>query len=138
MDARIVAGAVSVGAALTLTLTGSTAFAGEPDHPVSADGAFAAAGSATDAFTYDQALVPAGATASVHATYTGDGRTVVTLHVRGLLPNRDYGAHAHRNACAASPAAAGGHYQNVQDPVQPSTDPAFANPSNEIWLDLMT
>jgi len=35
-------------------------------------------------------------------------------------------------------AAAGPHFQNVLDPVVPSVDPAYANPTNEIWLDLTT
>ena len=38
----------------------------------------------------------------------------------------------------ASGAAAGPHFQNDVDPVTPSTDPAYANPANEIWLDFTT
>ena len=37
---------------------------------------------------------------------------------------------------------AGPHFQNQVDPAaapgKPSTDPAYANPQNEIWLDLRT
>ncbi|GAA5018830.1 hypothetical protein [Actinopolymorpha pittospori] len=36
------------------------------------------------------------------------------------------------------PADAGPHVQWREDPVQPSTDPRFANPRNEIWLDFTT
>jgi len=59
-----------------------------------------------------------------------------------LLPNRGYAAHAHVNACGATGAAAGPHFQHHIDPAatpqQPSSDPVYANPSNEIWLDLRT
>ncbi len=82
--------------------------------------------------------VPAGASARVQAIANGAGNTVITLHVRGLKPNTEYGSHAHRNACGATGAAAGPHFQHVVDPVQPSTDPAYANPRNEIWLDFTT
>jgi Cu-Zn family superoxide dismutase len=89
------------------------------------------------AVTYDQALVPVGSTAVVDAT-EGDGRTTVTLDVTGLEPNRRYGAHAHTKACGATGADAGPHFQLTPDPVQPSVDPAYANPRNEVWLDLTT
>lgn len=82
--------------------------------------------------------VPAGAHARVQAVANAAGNLVVTLHVRGLRPNTEYGAHAHQNACGATGAAAGPHFQHVVDPVQPSTNPAYANPRNEIWLDLTT
>ena len=84
------------------------------------------------------AAVPVGATARVQAVANAAGNTVITLHVRGLAPNTEYGAHAHQNACGATGAAAGPHYQRVVDPVQPSTNPAYANPRNEIWLDFTT
>ncbi|CAA9377859.1 MAG: hypothetical protein AVDCRST_MAG32-1525 [uncultured Nocardioides sp.] len=84
--------------------------------------------------------VPAGATARVQAVYNAAGDTIVTLHVRGLLPNHEYGAHAHSFAChATNPMAAGGHFQHVPFPQGSSaTDPAYANPTNEIWLDVTT
>lgn len=82
--------------------------------------------------------IPAGATARVQAVYDASGSTVVTLHVWGLSPNTSYGAHAHVNPCGLTGAAAGPHFQNVQDPVVPSVSPAYANPRNEIWLDLVT
>lgn len=83
-------------------------------------------------------VIPAGATARVQAVYNASGSTVVTLHVWGLAPNTEYGAHAHVNACGTSGANAGPHFQNVQDPVVPSVNPTYANPRNEIWLDLTT
>lgn len=89
--------------------------------------------------SYNATFVPAAATARVREIATASGATIVTLQVRGLAPNREYGAHAHRFACSTTdPLAAGGHFQYGVDPVQPSTDPAFANPANEIWLDLTT
>src|SRR4051812_2826208 len=91
-----------------------------------------------DLVRYDPALVPADARARVTAVYDRKGGTKVTLRVRGLLPNRAYGAHVHTNACGATGAAAGPHFQYVVDPVQPSVDPAYANPENEIWLDFTT
>lgn len=92
---------------------------------------------ATSAVTYDPRLVPVGATASVLGV-SGPGGTIVTLVPKGLVPNRQYGAHVHTKSCGRAPADAGPHYQNVVDPRQPSTDPAFANNKNEIWLDFAT
>lgn len=89
--------------------------------------------------SYNSTYVPAGATARVRAISTASGKTVVTLQVRGLVPNREYGSHAHKFACSATDSlAAGGHFQYSVDPVQPSTDDAYANPQNEIWLDFTT
>ncbi len=84
---------------------------------------------------YNVALAPDGATAKVHSVETGNGRTIVTLHVRGLQPHTQYGAHAHVSPCGITGAAAGPHYQYVQGS---PTSPQFANPENEIWLDLTT
>lgn len=89
------------------------------------------------AITYDPELVPVGSRGAVSSD-TGDGGTTVMLGVRGLQPERRYGAHAHTEPCGATGDLAGPHFQNVVDPVQPSVDPAFANPENEIWLDLTT
>lgn len=87
---------------------------------------------------YDPAVVPEGARARVSAVYTSAGDSIVTLHVWGMAPATEYGAHAHVNACGATGAAAGPHFQNVLDSVAPSVNPAYANPTNEIWLDLTT
>jgi len=92
---------------------------------------------ADDAYTYDQAAAPAGAELIVTSTAT-DGGTRIELTVDGLAPNRAFGAHAHVNPCGETGDAAGPHFQNVQDPVSPSVDPKYANPQNEIWLDLRT
>jgi Cu-Zn family superoxide dismutase len=84
------------------------------------------------------AAVPASAHARVQAVYNASGDSIVTLHVWGLQPNTEYGAHAHVNPCGLTGAAAGPHFQHVVDPVVPSTNPAYANPGNEIWLDFTT
>jgi superoxide dismutase, Cu-Zn family len=109
--------------------------AGEPAGVGQASGTFSAPPGL--AVTYDQALVPVGASAAVNTT-EDSGSTSVTLDVTGLQPNRRYGAHAHTNACGATGADAGPHFQLTPDPVTPSVDPAYANAQNEIWLDLTT
>jgi superoxide dismutase, Cu-Zn family len=118
------------------------------------------------AITYNPSLAPPGAAVTVmvipsldltpssdvappdlaggHVTYTTGiaGTTTATLTVTGLQPNRDYVAHAHTNACGATGEAAGPHFQNHEDPAatpqSPSTNPEYANPQNEIWLDVHT
>jgi Cu-Zn family superoxide dismutase len=92
---------------------------------------------------YDTALFPAGGTANVQAVIGGT-TTLVRLQVGGLLPNRRYGSHVHYLPCGATGAAAGAHYQYVPDPATggsktaASTNPDYANPRNEIWLDFTT
>lgn len=89
------------------------------------------------AVTYNQTLAPAGARLTVFGLSAERGSTVV-LSTRGLVPKRQYGAHVHVKACGAAPADSGPHFQDVKDPVQPSVDPAYANPRNEVWLDFTT
>ena len=69
---------------------------------------------------------------------TGEAGTTVTPAVPGLDDEHSYGAHVHAELCGPRGDAAGPHFQNVVDPVQPGVDPAYANPENEIWLDLTT
>jgi len=108
-------------------------------HAASANARFAPvdAFASSPAVTYDLARVPAGAGVEVLSLVNADG-SAVSVQVRGLLPNHVYGAHVHRRACGPLPADAGPHAQGVPDPVQPSVDPAYANPRNEIWLDFAT
>jgi superoxide dismutase, Cu-Zn family len=128
-------------AAGLLTLSGCGVASGSVTSP--ADSAHSVQVTATftqtagTAVTYDPGLVPVGAQATVAAT-SGNTGTSVTLSVQGLLPGRSYGAHAHTEPCGTTGAAAGPHFQNSVDPVQPSVDPRYANPDNEIWLDLTT
>lgn len=87
-------------------------------------------------------VLPVGAWARVRAIETGSGKTVVTLQVRGLAVNATYGAHAHYKPCGSTAAAAGAHYQNLEerpgDEVTPSTTAGYANSANEVWLDFTT
>jgi superoxide dismutase, Cu-Zn family len=126
--------------ATTVASTEPAGTAEESDTPV-AEGVLAPPERAGNAFTYNPALAPEGAEISVY-TDTDGGTTAVRLEVTGLLPGRGYAAHAHVNACGPTGDAAGPHFQNQLDPAaapgRPSTDPAFANPQNEIWLDLRT
>jgi Cu-Zn family superoxide dismutase len=89
------------------------------------------------AVTYDPALVPVGSRVAVSAK-SADGTTTVRLALRGLQTARRYGAHVHEAPCGATGDSAGPTYQNEVDPTQPSVDPQYANPENEIWLDFRT
>ncbi|MFD0277147.1 superoxide dismutase family protein [Kitasatospora sp. NPDC127111] len=83
-------------------------------------------------------LVPYGSHVRVVVDRTLPGRTVLTLTATGLAPDHEFPAHLHTGSCGADPAASGPHYQDVADPVRPSTDPAFANDRNELRLTLRT
>lgn len=145
-DRRPVAAVASLGAALTvaavLTLPVGTASAAAP---VRSAGTFETPSSGPlTAVTYRPDEVPVGAGARVEVVPISNGRTLVTLHVSGLRPRETYGAHAHYRACGQVATEAGAHYQSVQDPAvggsesAASVDPAYANPDNEVWLDLTT
>ncbi|MGH3545948.1 MAG: superoxide dismutase family protein [Mycobacteriales bacterium] len=95
------------------------------------------AGTQPPTVTYDTTVVPVGAKAGLDIR-TDDDSTTVKLRVEGLVPGRMYGAHVHTKPCGAKPADSGPHYQDNKDPITPSTDPAYANPRNEIWLDFTT
>ncbi|OZM70145.1 superoxide dismutase [Amycolatopsis antarctica] len=128
--------------AALIASTGSAAAASEAPRIgvglVHAGGTFAEFAPGAAASTYDQALVPVGAQARVVVSSRSFLGTTTLLSVRGLVPDREYGAHAHTKPCGATGDAAGPHFQHEQDPVTPSVDPAYANPDNEIWLDLTT
>jgi len=123
------------------TAPAATAESTTDDGAADAEGALAAPQNASNAFTYNPALAPEGAQIEADVDHRA-GVTEVQLDVDGLLPNRGYAAHAHVNACGPTGDAAGPHFQNQVDPAaapgKPSTDPAYANPQNEIWLDLRT
>lgn len=106
-----------------------------PDHSIQVSETFQSG--TGPAITYDEKLVPAGARGAVQSR-SGEGTTTVMLAVRGLERNRVYGAHVHMQPCGELPDDAGPHFQYSADPLQPSVDPTFANPQNEIWLDLTT
>jgi Cu-Zn family superoxide dismutase len=78
-----------------------------------------------------------GITGSAEAWELGGGRTRIRLQVANLPPNRAFGSHLHKLSCEDM--KAGGHYQHMPFPPDGSaTDPAFANPANEAWLDFTT
>lgn len=137
---RIFPTAVSALFASALVLSGAGTASAAPDGTqlVSAHGTFQAYSPDAVAITYKPELVPADADVHVFSL-TGDRTgTTTVLAVVGLLPDHEYGAHVHANACGATGDAAGPHFQHQPDPVKPSVDPAYANPRNEIWLDLTT
>jgi len=114
---------------------------GTVEAPSSTSNATTASATTTKAETYNPALAPVGA--HLRATLTPSGEsTNVEFTASGLLPNRGYAVHADVNSCGGFPDAAGPHYQNRLDPAAtgqaPSTNPEYANPTNEIWLDLRT
>jgi superoxide dismutase, Cu-Zn family len=148
----VLVGAIVVTGSLTACSGGSTSSGGPTTTSSSpagwgaqtpaplASAAFAApaaSGAQPTAITYNSELLPAGAKVTVASRAKG-GQTQVNLTVAGLQANRMYGAHVHTKQCGAKPADSGPHYQNNPDPVQPSVDPAFANASNEVWLDFTT
>ena len=131
------AGVVALLVPLAL-LTTPVAAPGDESGAALAVGRFEPYAQGRNAITYDQKLVPAGALAAVSYVPVAADRTQVMLRTRGLLPNHKYGAHAHVNQCGAKGDDAGPHYQHMKDPKTPSTDPKYANPRNEIWLDFTT
>lgn len=124
-------------AALMLIAT-PTASAVEQAKVAHTSAKFSGYSATAKAVTYDAAKVAVGAGVTVLSVPTVSGGTKVVLKLKGLLPHRAYGAHVHVHKCGALPAEAGPHYQHVVDPVQPSVDPKYANPRNEIWLDVHT
>ena len=104
-------------------------------------GVLAPVEAADAAFTYDPEAAPPGAELELEVV-RGDGTTTVRLSADLLQPDRGYAAHAHTDPCGKNGTDAGPHYQHEVDPAatpeRPSVDPAYANPHNEIWLELTT
>lgn len=108
---------------------------------LSGEGTLTAPDQTSNAYTYDPAMAPLGAVLRITLAASGES-TEATLAVSGLLPNRGYAVHLHNNSCGPTGDAAGPHFQYQVDPAatpeKPSTDPEFANPRNEVWLDVRT
>jgi Cu-Zn family superoxide dismutase len=71
-----------------------------------------------------------GVSAAVHETVTGNGKTIVTLHLSGFGPaaeGQTFGAHAHVNPCGSAVGDAGPHYTH------PAAAPTLED--RELWLD---
>ncbi|MGW6919018.1 superoxide dismutase family protein [Kitasatospora sp. NPDC054939] len=90
------------------------------------------------AISHDPELVPYGSHVRVVVDRTAPGGTALTVRVEGVAPDHRFPVHLHTGPCGADPAASGPHYQDAVDPVQPSTDPAYANDRNELRLELAT
>ncbi|MFB7667956.1 superoxide dismutase family protein [Kitasatospora sp. NPDC056138] len=82
-------------------------------------------------------LVPYGA--HVHVTVVrAPDRTTVRVELSGVAASHEFPAHVHTGRCGADPALSGPHYQHLVDPVQPSTDLAYANDRNELRMTVRT
>ncbi|MFI1147448.1 MULTISPECIES: superoxide dismutase family protein [Streptomyces] len=105
---------------------------------VTIEDSFRAAGGphAHQAVTFDTRAVPVGGKVTVTERVGDD--THVELRLQGVEANRTFGAHVHQKPCGSMPNDSGPHYQDAVDPKQPSTNPAYANPRNEAWLDITT
>ena len=122
--------------AIAAVTTGAVLFAASPSiagaDTVRSDGQLIRMAPTSD-------LLPEGASARVHAVYNAAGDTFVTLHVQGMKPGHTYGAHAHTGQCGLDGGAAGPHFQQVPPAAGSSpTSSVYANPHNEIWLDVTT
>jgi hypothetical protein len=87
-----------------------------------------------DPFMDGRANPLVGITGTAQARALTATQTEVTLDVTGLPAGMTLGSHVHKLACDDN--KAGGHYQHMEATTMP-TDPAFANPMNEVWLDLV-
>jgi hypothetical protein len=77
------------------------------------------------------------ATATAQA-FEVDGKLRIELTVRGFPAGRTFGSHLHKLPCD-DPMKAGGHYQHMPFPTGGmASDPAYANATNEAWLDFTT
>jgi len=127
-------------------LEGSPGEAPSGSDPIVVDATFSAVFiPGIPALTYDPMLVPESGKVRVTITAdgTGNGKAQeVVLAVAGFQPSRPFGGHLHTNGCGPSGEDAGPPYQHTVDPAatpeHPSTDPAYANPQNEVWLDFTT
>jgi Cu-Zn family superoxide dismutase len=121
-------------AAAALLAVGALPAAAEGAHVASASGALTLnPGFVPNATDPTGNPIPATAEGRVHLVIGANGRTIATLHVEGLPPDRSFAAHLHRDACSAS--FGGPHYQ-VPNPASPV--PAFADAEHEVWLDFTT
>ncbi|MFD5507205.1 superoxide dismutase family protein [Streptomyces sp. NPDC127051] len=124
--------------ALTASLAVVLPLGAVADRGVTIEESFRAAGGrpAHQAVTFDPEAVPVGGRVTVTERVGDD--THVELRLHGVEANRTFGAHVHQKPCGSKPSDSGPHYQNAVDPVQPSTNPAYAHPRNEVWLDITT
>ncbi|WP_371497052.1 superoxide dismutase family protein [Kitasatospora sp. NBC_00374] len=107
--------------------------------PTVVDGRFAPASAFVPptAISHAQDLVPYGAHVRVTVVRGALG-TTVAVELAGVAPDHTFPAHVHTGRCGADPASSGPHYQDRPAPVQPPTDPAFADARNELRLAVRT
>lgn len=138
---RPIGAAVAAAAVLVLSGCASEAPAGNGGAPVVTDATLGSATGPGPGRTYTPATAPEGASVRTEVAPAGNG-TTATLGVRGLLPNRGYAVHLHTKPCGPTGNDAGPHFQDRVDPAatpeKPSSDPAYANATNEFWLDVRT
>ncbi|GAA2257422.1 MULTISPECIES: superoxide dismutase family protein [Kitasatospora] len=104
---------------------------------VDADFAPASAFVPPTAISHAPDLVRYGSHVRVTVVRATDG-TTVRMELSGAAAQHGFPVHAHTGRCGADPAASGPHYQHSVDPVQPSTDLAYANDRNELRMTLRT
>jgi Cu-Zn family superoxide dismutase len=88
------------------------------------------------AVTYNNKSVPKGSWVQVVEKPNNKGGIIVTLKVRGLQPNKNYGARVHTRPCGATPAAAGRQTQNSRYDDWGRLHSSYEE--NEVWLDFKT
>jgi Cu-Zn family superoxide dismutase len=131
-------GAVGAGLGVVATAGASEPKAKKPVEKLIVKTEFVPASEAdkATAVTYNTELVPVSGRVQVKEELRRSSGTRIELQLRDLVASRTYGAHVHTKPCGKLPADAGPHYQDQQDPQQPSVDPKYANPKNEVWLDV--
>lgn len=85
------------------------------------------------------AAVPEGAAAVVDVTYDAGGSTGIGLRVAGLAPRHRYAGRVHRGGCPVQTEGLGEVFELMANPSpRHPEDPAYRNPVNEVWFDLVT
>jgi Cu-Zn family superoxide dismutase len=82
--------------------------------------------------------IPTTITGAATAWGTGTSKMRLQLTVSGMPQNKTYGAHLHKLPCDDA-MKGGGHYENKPPPANATAnDRAYANPTNEAWVDFIT
>lgn len=117
----------------TLRIRHGVAVVGMAVGALGTAGAALAAGGATRSvgpdFEYGADNPMESASASVQVVHTGNGRSLVTLHVFGADADagRTFGAHVHQSPCGPVATDSGGHYQHA--------GALGSLEEREVWLD---
>ena len=122
--------------AASVGLTAAAVLAVAAPALAGADVVRASGGLVTYAPTTTLERVPGTARGRLQVVASPRGTTTFVLVLHGLLPDSDYGVHAHVADCVDRQGA--GHFQAVPAPSPEENDSRFANPRNEVWLDVET